>query len=126
MGAYQSEIIFPERLWQYIPMLEEIEYKVKIFHEDFTEVLTKFIKQWNNQDAKEKFEDMKKLYIIQTSIGETISDININYFPYLDEYDDEDNFVSKIGRLQYIRIQDENRDAFRNWYLYTYHQLEKM
>ena len=33
------------------------------------------------------------------------------------QYDDEDNFVSKIGRLQYIRIQDENRDAFRNWFL---------
>ena len=116
MRAYQSEIIFPERLWQYIPMMEEIEYKVKLHHEDFIELLTKFVKQWNNQDAKDKLEDMKKLYTIQTSIGETISDININYFPYLDEYDNDDDFTAKLGRLDYIFTQDQNRDAFRDWY----------
>lgn len=112
----QSQVIFPLRLHQYIPMMVDAWWYCKIHKLDFESHMKEFGASYIcDNRISEQIEQINALSKLLLSIGETPDDIDINYFGRTEEYDDSDDFASKINRLMSIEESNRIRENYREF-----------
>ena len=122
-----SRLLVPVRFQKWLPMLsyvEDCEYvrcggkRDEIKPEfSFETMLTEFAKSsYADDEIRANVKNMIAVYHNQHSVGETIGDIDINYFGRTYEGDFTDEFDSQISYMLYQDAATKEKEKFAEWY----------